>query len=74
MVGIELVQDRAQRTPYPAADRIGHRVVLAARDRGVIIRPLGATIILMPPLAMGERDLDRLIDVVRDAIVEVTAT
>src|SRR5581483_598781 len=37
MVGIELVADRDARTPYPAAARLGQRVVRAARARGVVI-------------------------------------
>src|SRR5215475_298615 len=39
MVGIELVADRERREPYPPAARIGHRVVRAARARGVVLRP-----------------------------------
>jgi adenosylmethionine-8-amino-7-oxononanoate aminotransferase len=73
MVGIELVADRAGRTPYPAAARVGRRVVRAARARGVVIRPLGDTIVLMPPLAIAPAELERLVDVTRDAIVEATA-
>jgi adenosylmethionine-8-amino-7-oxononanoate aminotransferase len=73
MVGIELVADRAGRTPYPAAARVGRRVVRAARARGVVIRPLGDTIVLMPPLAIAAAELERLLDVTRDAIVEATA-
>ncbi|MFN8543807.1 MAG: adenosylmethionine--8-amino-7-oxononanoate transaminase [Candidatus Binatia bacterium] len=73
MVGIELVADRATRAPYPTAARIGQRVVRAARARGVVIRPLGAVIVLMPPLAMSLAELDLLVDAVRDAIVEATA-
>jgi adenosylmethionine-8-amino-7-oxononanoate aminotransferase len=73
MVGIELVTDRAARTPYPAAARIGQRVVRAARARGVILRPLGNVIVLMPPLAITDDELERLLDVTRDAIVEATA-
>jgi adenosylmethionine-8-amino-7-oxononanoate aminotransferase len=73
MVGIELVTDRGRRTPYPATARIGQRVVRAARARGVILRPLGGVIVLMPPLAIALEDLDRLVDVARDAIVEATA-
>jgi adenosylmethionine-8-amino-7-oxononanoate aminotransferase len=72
MVGIELVVDRRARTPYPPAARSGQRVVRAARARHVIIRPLGSTIVLMPPLAMSLPELDRLVDVTRDAIIEVT--
>jgi adenosylmethionine-8-amino-7-oxononanoate aminotransferase len=73
MVGIELVRDRAARTPYPPAARIGQRVVRAARAREVVIRPLGGTIVLMPPLAISAAELDRLVDVTRDAIAEATA-
>ena len=74
MVGIELVAERDGRAPYPADARIGQRVVKAARARGVVVRPLGNVIVLMPPLAISMADLDRLVDVVRDAIVDVTDT
>jgi adenosylmethionine-8-amino-7-oxononanoate aminotransferase len=72
MVGIELVAERRGRTPHPTAARVGQRVVKAARDRGVVVRPLGNVIVLMPPLAISLAELDLLIDVVRDAIAEVT--
>jgi adenosylmethionine-8-amino-7-oxononanoate aminotransferase len=72
MVGIELVAEPGTRTPYAPAARIGQRVVRAARERGVVIRPLGNTIVLMPPLAIAPDDLDRLVDVSRDAIAEAT--
>jgi len=74
MVGIELVADRATRAAYPPAARIGQRVVRAARARGVVIRPLGNVIVLMPPLAIDTTDLDRLVDVIADSIREATAT
>ena len=73
MVGIELVTDRAARTPYPPAARIGQRVVRAARARGVVLRPLGNVIVLMPPLAIAPSELELLLDVARDAILEATA-
>ena len=72
MVGIELVRERTTRAPYPPAARVGHRVVLAARARGVVLRPLGNTIVLMPPLAIRPAELDELLDVTRDAIAEAT--
>jgi adenosylmethionine-8-amino-7-oxononanoate aminotransferase len=72
MVGIEIVADRRTRAPYPPAARMGQRVVRAARARGVVIRPLGDVIVLMPPLAIADDDLDRLVDVAREAIAEVT--
>ncbi|MDB5319404.1 MAG: Adenosylmethionine--8-amino-7-oxononanoate aminotransferase [Phycisphaerales bacterium] len=52
MVGIELVKDKATREPFDPALRVGHTVCQRMRGRGVIVRPIGDTIILMPPPAM----------------------
>jgi len=71
MTGIELMRDPARRRAYAAEERIGHRVILAARRRGVIIRPLGDVIILMPPLSISETELDHLIGVTAESIREV---
>ncbi|MGH7362677.1 MAG: aminotransferase class III-fold pyridoxal phosphate-dependent enzyme, partial [Candidatus Methylomirabilales bacterium] len=72
MVGIELVRDRRTKTPYPPAARMGHRVCMAARDDGLIIRPLGDTVVLMPPLAATRRQLEDLVAVTGRAIRRVT--
>ena len=72
MVGIELAADAAERRPYSAAERMGARVTAAARRRGVIVRPLGDVVVLMPPLSITGDEIDRLVNVVRDAIGEVT--
>jgi adenosylmethionine---8-amino-7-oxononanoate aminotransferase len=68
MVGIELVKDREKKTPFPLKDRMGHRVILEARRRGLIIRPLGDVIVLMPPLSITEEELKRLTQVVFDSM------
>jgi adenosylmethionine-8-amino-7-oxononanoate aminotransferase len=47
---------------------MGHRVTLEARDRGAIVRPLGDTVILMPPLGISEEDLRRLVAITTKAI------
>lgn len=73
MVGIELLRHRGRREPYPAAARIGMRTIKEARKRGVILRPLSNTIVLMPPLCITEEQLDLLCDVTRDAIKAATA-
>jgi len=72
MVGIELVADRASREEFPPAAKIGHQVILVARRRGLIIRPLGNVIVLMPPLGITEAELDRLCDITSASIREVT--
>ena len=74
MVGIELVRDKAVRKSYPPEQRIGHRVIIEARKRNVMIRPLGDIIILMPPLSITDAELALLLDTVRDCIRTVTET
>jgi adenosylmethionine-8-amino-7-oxononanoate aminotransferase len=72
MVGIELVEDKASRKNYPPEKRVGHKVILEARKRSVMIRPLGDIIILMPPLNITDDELKLLLDVVYDCIRVVT--
>jgi adenosylmethionine---8-amino-7-oxononanoate aminotransferase len=61
MVGIEL-------EGFPVEARIGHRVALEARARGAIIRPLGDTVVLMPPLSIEPAELRRLVEITGAAI------
>jgi adenosylmethionine---8-amino-7-oxononanoate aminotransferase len=72
MVGIELTEDKQNCRGYPVEKRIGHKVILEARRRGVIVRPLGDVIILMPPLTMEKEELKTLFDVVYESIKTVT--
>ncbi len=54
---------------HDPALRLGHQVTLEARRRGAIVRPLGDTVILMPPLAISKEDLTRLVAIVADSII-----
>jgi adenosylmethionine-8-amino-7-oxononanoate aminotransferase len=72
MVGIELVKSRKTKKPYPLGEKIGQKVIWEARKRGVIIRPLGDIIVLMPPLAIDEPTLEKLVDVTYESIKAVT--
>jgi adenosylmethionine---8-amino-7-oxononanoate aminotransferase len=72
MVGIELVRDRRAREPYAPADRVGARVITEARRHGVILRPLGNVIVLMPPLSITEDEIDLLCGATFAAITGVT--
>jgi len=73
MVGIELVRDKEKREPFPPARRTGHRVILAARKLGAILRPLGDTIVLMPPLCITLEELETLAQITYEAIGRGTA-
>lgn len=69
--GIELVRDRATRATFPASERRGMKVCRAARKHGVFLRPLGDTIILMPPLSVTDSEISQLIDAVELGIREI---
>lgn len=72
MVGIELMQDPKQGQAYPYEAKIGIRTILEARRRGLIIRPLGNVIVLMPPLSISRRDIVRMVRIVGDSIRAAT--
>jgi adenosylmethionine-8-amino-7-oxononanoate aminotransferase len=72
LVGIELVKSRKTKRAMPPPSGLGQRVIAQARKRGVVIRPLGDVIVLMPPLSIEEDVLARLVDVTRESIAEVT--
>jgi adenosylmethionine---8-amino-7-oxononanoate aminotransferase len=64
MIGVEL-------GPYAYDAAMGARVCLDVRKRGVILRPLGNVIVMMPPLSITEAEIDRLVEAARASIVEV---
>jgi len=72
MVGIELVADSKRKAPYPLEEKRGIKTVLEARDRGVIIRPLGNVVVLMPPLSISKRELAKLLKVTYYSIKKST--
>jgi adenosylmethionine-8-amino-7-oxononanoate aminotransferase len=65
MVGVEL---------RPPADglRWGRRVCAAAVDAGVLLRPLGDVVVVMPPLTTTEGEIERIVEALRDAIERET--
>ena len=72
MAGIELVADKAAKTAYEPGLRLGHRVILEARRQGLILRPLGDVIVLMPILSVAIAHLARILEVAERSIRAVT--
>nr|WP_322786311.1 adenosylmethionine--8-amino-7-oxononanoate transaminase [Desulfofundulus thermocisternus] len=72
MVGIELVADKKTKQPYPRGEQVGHRVILEARRRGLVIRPLDNVIVLMPVLTMSEEELNQVLEITYESIAVVT--
>ena len=70
IAGIELVRDKATKEPYPWEEKRGIRVCDSARTEGVLLRPLGNVIVIMPPLAITIEQLDRICTAVGHGIVQ----
>jgi adenosylmethionine-8-amino-7-oxononanoate aminotransferase len=71
MVGIELVEDKKARRPFDPTRRLGAEVCMNVRNHGVIIRPLGDVIVLMPPPAMPVDDLPTIVGAVRTEVAKL---
>ena len=70
--GIELVQDKESREPYPWEERMGGRVCKEARKHGLFLRPLGNIIVVFPPLSITLDELEQLMDGIEASIREIT--
>jgi adenosylmethionine-8-amino-7-oxononanoate aminotransferase len=71
MVGIELVQDRPTKARFPVAERIGWRVSREARALGLLTRPLGDVLVLVPPLVSTNEDLSEMVRILQQAVERV---
>ena len=72
MAAIELVRDKGTKEPYAWEEKIGWQVAYKARAKGLLIRPLGNIIVIMPPLRITQKDLTWMMDQIRVAVDEVT--
>ena len=81
MVGVELVADRGTRAPFPRAARVTEGVVRAARERGVLLYSGtgnadgsdGDVILLGPPFVVTDPELERIAEVLGEAVEVATA-
>jgi adenosylmethionine---8-amino-7-oxononanoate aminotransferase len=69
--GVELVADKATKREFPYGLQVGAEVCMAARRRGAILRPLGNTLVLFPPLRISMENLGRLMDIVETCIQDI---
>ena len=68
MAGIELVKDKKNKQSFPNEKKLGTKLCSAMRKDGVILRPLSDVIVIMPPLAIDNELLDRLLNTIKNAI------
>jgi adenosylmethionine-8-amino-7-oxononanoate transaminase len=68
MAAIELVKDKKTKEPFPWEQKAGWKVAGRAREEGLLIRPLGNVLVVMPPLSISLADLDRLLGIIERAV------
>ena len=68
IAGIELVKDWRTRRPFDLRERVGIRVCEAMAKRGVLTRPVGNVIVLMPPYCTTAAQLRRMVAALRAGI------
>lgn len=71
MAGVEIMDVPEQRRSFPYAAQTGARIAKAARNSGVIVRPLGDVLVFMPPLSITAAEIETLADAVFDATCEI---
>ena len=57
--------------PYPIEEQMGIKVCRAMRERGVLTRPIGNVIVIMPPYCISAEQLGRIFDVLAESIRQV---
>ncbi|MBS7013637.1 MAG: aminotransferase class III-fold pyridoxal phosphate-dependent enzyme, partial [Veillonella sp.] len=72
IVGIELEKDVATHEAYRPNDAVGAKVAILAREQGLICRPIGDVVILMPPLASTVEQLEDMVRIVGESIQRAT--
>lgn len=68
MAGVELVDDKMGQRRFPSGLGAGRRVCRKARDRGVLLRPLGDTVVVMPPLAIATDEIVTICQVLKESL------
>jgi adenosylmethionine-8-amino-7-oxononanoate aminotransferase len=72
VAGVELVKDRRTREPFALRERAGIRVCEALARRGVLTRPVGNVIVLMPPYCTTKQQLQRMVSALAESVAELS--
>lgn len=67
----ELTPDKKTKADYPSELRMGYQIYKKALKKGLILRPLGNVIYFNPPLIITEEEINKAVDMCRDAVREV---
>lgn len=72
MCGIEIVKDKHTKESFPVENRVAYQATLEMRELGLLTRPLGDVIVLMPPLATSHEQLAEMVALMKAGIQAAT--
>jgi len=70
ILAVEIVADRLTRRPFPATERRGALICQTAREFGLLTRPIGDVLILMPPYSTTPGELEQMVSALRRALAK----
>ncbi|AUW45927.1 aminotransferase [Rhizobium leguminosarum] len=68
MAAVEFVSDKSARLPFPMEANVAGRIANAIKERGVLLRALGPSLVLSPPLIATEADIREIVAAVADSV------
>ncbi|MDR2428062.1 MAG: aminotransferase class III-fold pyridoxal phosphate-dependent enzyme, partial [Endomicrobium sp.] len=66
MVGIEIVEDKKTSKSYDYKLKLGAKVCTSMRNKGIIIRNLGNTLVLFLPLTITKKEISKIVTTVKE--------
>ncbi len=57
IAALDIVANTSPHTPFPADKKTGREICLAARKHGLLTRPIGDTLVFMPPLSITKAEI-----------------
>lgn len=74
MGALEIVADKKTKAPFAADQDVSERIAGVALDKGLIIRPLGNSVIVAPPFIITEQEIDDMLAIIAETLDTVGAT
>ena len=71
MGAVEIVKEKATGEEFAAADSVGPRILSAGTERGLFSRTRGDVYVIAPPIASTEGEIDRIVEIMHDAVADV---
>jgi adenosylmethionine---8-amino-7-oxononanoate aminotransferase len=68
---LDLAPTRTGTSEFPVGERVGLKICLAAREHGLLLRPLGNSLLLVPPLCLSQDELSELVNRTAAALADV---